>query len=215
MKYGRLSIIEEAGQDKHRKRLVKCRCDCGTEVVVNFRSLITGNTKSCGCYHREVIEKVNVTHGMTYTPLYNTWRGMKERCLSSKNINYKNYGARGITVCEEWMPFDGFMKWAQATGYKDGMTIERKDNNGNYEPDNCTWATMKEQNNHKRSNRVLSYNGRDLTVAQWSAETKISYRTILDRLNSGWTVENALSVPVGAIKTGPKPKNVPTYASQA
>lgn len=130
--------------------------------------------------------------------LYNIWGRMKARCNNPNNDNYHNYGGRGISVCDEWNDYIPFKKWALENGYNDNLTIERIDVNGNYCPENCKWATIKEQSNNKRDNVIFAYNGRNLTLTQWSEVTGIDKSTLWERLNiCKWSVEKALTVPVG------------------
>lgn len=135
------------------------------------------------------------------TPLYNTWRGMRERCSNPNHINYKNYGGKGIKVCEEWQnSFLEFRSWALSNGYKEGLTIDRINVDGNYEPSNCKWSTQKEQQNNKTSNHLLTYHGKTLTINQWSEELGIKREIIKDRLRWGWSVEDIFETPVRECK---------------
>lgn len=155
-KFNRLTVIEYVGLDKNFKRLWKCKCDCGREIVVDTSSLTTGNTKSCGCYKNEMIKTLNLKHGKSHIKLYYVWQEMKKRCLNPKSKSYKNYGKRGITVCNEWADnFETFAKWAIRNGYKEGLSIDRVNNNGNYEPNNCRWVTSKIQTRNTRRNRYI------------------------------------------------------------
>ena len=115
--------------------------------------------------------------------LYTIWRAMRERCRREANIGYSKYGGRGITVCDEWQDYEAFKRWAYENGYQDVLSIDRIDVDGNYCPENCRWATMKEQANNKRNNHVVTYKGETHTVAEWAEITGISYRTIISRLN--------------------------------
>lgn len=129
--------------------------------------------------------------------LYGIWRGMKERCYSPKHINYHRYGGRGITVCEEWInSFQEFYDWAMANGYADDLTIDRKDNDGNYEPGNCRWATQKEQANNRRTNVKITYDGKTMDIKQWADELGICYTTLFFRITNGWPVEKAFNEPI-------------------
>ena len=129
------------------------------------------------------------------TQLYNSWRGMKERCNNKNNKRYDNYGGKGIIVCEEWNNFLNFKEWALNNGYEPGLTIERKDVNGNYEPSNCCWATNKEQSNNRTTNHLLTFNGETLTINQWAEKLNIKRELIKDRLRLGWNVDDALTTP--------------------
>lgn len=121
---------------------------------------------------------------------------MKTRCSNPSSRRYEDYGGRGIAVCPEWDSFEAFRDWAMASGYQDHLTIDREDNDGNYCPENCRWATMEEQQRNKRNNFYLTYSGKTLTISQWAAETGIERRTIAKRKKLGWSDADALSVPV-------------------
>lgn len=154
-RFGRLLVEEESGKDKWGNYIWKCKCDCGAETHVASHSLRRGLTTSCDCYQYEVQKATNVTHGKRRTRLYAIWSGMRERCFCQTNHAYKYYGARGITVCEEWDDFNNFYEWAIKTGYDENAersqcTLDRIDNDKGYEPSNCRWVTMKEQSNNRR-----------------------------------------------------------------
>lgn len=153
-KFNRLTVIEKAGNDKYGHPKWKCICDCGNETIVLASQLRTGNTKSCGCLVKETNVKLRTTHGMKKSRIYRTWINMKVRCTYQKDKCYKDYGGRGITVCSEWMDsFQAFYDWAMKNGYNDDLTIDRKDVNGNYCPENCKWITMAEQQKNKRNSK--------------------------------------------------------------
>ena len=131
--------------------------------------------------------------------LYNVWRGIKKRCLNSSHYAYEQYGGRGISMCNEWLDnFGSFYDWALKSGYAEGLTIDRIDNNGNYCPENCRWVNWKTQGNNRRTNKVLEYNGESHTIAEWARIIGVSREMLWNRLNKyGWTVEESLTIPPG------------------
>lgn len=198
MRFNRLIVIERVS-NVGRDPAWLCRCDCGKTIRVTSGHLKSGHTKSCGCYRSDVIVcqgHKNATHGMKGSRLYRIWVGMKTRCLNSNMPYYKNYGGRGITICEEWLEFEPFRDWALANGYRDDLTIDRLDVNGNYCPSNCAWKTPKEQGNNTRFNRYIEYSGKRMTLKQWSESTGIKATTISERLRRGWSIEDSLTTPV-------------------
>lgn len=198
--FGHLTVIERAGSNKRGRATWLCRCKCGKEIIVLGDSLLR-KQRSCGCTRSDFLKSFNTqtktTHGMRYTRLYKEWRGMKNRCFSAKWKDYHNYGGRGITVCEEWKDsFETFRDWALANGYQDNLTIDRIDVNGNYEPSNCRWATVKQQANNTRNSHYIEYNGKTQTIKQWADEFGLNYNTLYSRLTTQkWSVEKALTSP--------------------
>lgn len=194
-KFGRLTVIRRTESTNKNIKWV-CLCECGNYTNVFGIDLKSGKTQSCGCVHSEQLTKRNYKHGLCDDPLRVVWSGLKDRCYNMNCKAYKNYGGREITVCDEWRnDFQAFYYWAMSNGYKNGLTIDRIDVNGNYEPSNCRWATMKEQANNKRNNRLITYNGKTQTITQWADETGIERRTISARISRGWNIERTLSTP--------------------
>lgn len=192
-RYGKLTVISY--EVKNGKAYWKCKCDCGNMTSVAGDKLRRGITKSCGCIqrsHRK--EGFHKSHGMTETRLYSEWCNMKARCNNPRNIMYKNYGGRGIKVCEEWRKFENFMEWAISHGYTDELTIERKNVNGNYEPSNCEWIPRDKQYLNRTDSRLITAFGKTQTIKEWADETGIKYDTIQARIKYyGWTGEDAVS----------------------
>lgn len=198
LKFGRLKVIEVDGRDKRGEYYWKCLCDCGNYKRVSGNKLRSGNTSSCGCFQREyrLSGVANKKHGKTNSKLYVIWINMKARCRNPKNSMYKNYGGRGILICDEWAEsFEAFMKWANDHNYSDGLSIERINVNGNYEPNNCKWIKPVEQYLNRTDSHMVTAYGRTQTIKEWSAESGIKYDTIERRINAyGWDSERAVSI---------------------
>lgn len=194
-RFGRLTVVERRGSNKRGDALWLCVCDCGRDAVVTSVHLRGGGTKSCGCIQRERVSASLQVYGEHREKLYNVWYEMLRRCHNEKSRDYKNYGAKGITVCEEWRTcFKAFYDWAIAHGFQEGLTIDRIKNEENYCPENCRWATMKEQQNNRSNNHLVTFNGKTQTLSQWSDELGIPYHTLSNRINAhGWSVERAFS----------------------
>lgn len=150
-KFGKLTIIKYYGSNKNGRALWLCKCECGNYKIILGNSLLSKSTLSCGCYNKESASKRFTKHNFSNTKLYKVWQGMKTRCYNPKFIYYRNYGGRGITICDEWLNnFKNFYNWAINNGYKEGLTIDRINNDGIYEPSNCRWITRAEQNRNQR-----------------------------------------------------------------
>ena len=201
IKFNYLTMIERIGTNKYQQALWLCKCDCGETTIAIGSEVKSGKKKSCGCYKTSRLIKRVTTHGLYDTRLHHTWGNMKDRCYNKNSGEYYAYGGRGIAVCEEWRHnFQAFYDWAVSHGYSDNLTIERVNVDGNYEPQNCKWATRKEQMNNTRRNRKLTYNGKVQTLQQWADETGIRVQTLWIRLDHGWDVEKALTTPVKQYK---------------
>lgn len=196
-RFGRLLVTAFSGMsEKWHTTEWLCKCDCGNMKVISGPSLTSGNSQSCGCLTKERSLAANRTHGMTGTKIIEVWRGMIRRCTEPNYKCYSDYGGRGISVCKEWLDFAGFYKDMGET-YRDGLTLERKDNDGNYCKDNCQWTTPKEQANNQRSNRIIVVNGESLTLAQACDKYGVPYGRASNRLRLGWPGERAVLAPKG------------------
>lgn len=170
--FGRLTVIkldhlQKCKNSTKSRSYWLCKCECGNEKVVRSDCLTTGNTKSCGCLNKD--RSNQITHGLSRTKIYHMYYGMLDRCYNTSSKAYKYYGARDIKVCESWKnDFKTFYDWGQNNGYEEGLTLERKDVNGNYEPSNCTWIPASEQPNNTRRNIFLTYNGETKNINQWA-----------------------------------------------
>lgn len=201
-KFGRLTVLGKTENKKYGKILWDCQCECGNHKETISSCLRNGDVKSCGCLQRETrrnnalrLDKVRVKHGMSNSRLYRIYHNMVSRCYRKSINGYENYGGRGIRVCEEWLGKDGFvnfMEWALHNGYDDTLTIDRMDSNGNYEPDNCKWATNKEQANNTRATLFLEYNGVIHSLTEWAEITGLIKGTIYSRMRKGLSVGQAL-----------------------
>lgn len=195
--FGYFTVIAAAGA-KNGDSLWLLRCVCGKEKILpcsDFRRTCKHKTtQSCGCMRRKLIGDANRTHGMTNHPAFWVWRSMRDRCRLPTHQAWKNYGGRGIRVCKKWRKFETF--WSEmGPAYKPGLSIERKDNNGNYEKDNCYWATSRQQNSNRRDNRRIHTPWGFITVAEASRQSGIGITTLLYRLNRQVRRENLFDKP--------------------
>lgn len=194
-KFHRLTVM--CFEEKRGKQLFwKCLCDCSKETVVLGTALRVGKTKSCGCLRRDFNFKHGHAGDNSKSATYVAWTHAKSRCYDPANKKYKHYGGRGITMCDRWL--ESFADFLADMGEKPrrGLTLERVNNSGNYEPGNCEWRTYTDQNNNLRSNRNLEYGGIKMSMAMWTRELKFPRNLIFWRLKKGWTVEDALSTPL-------------------
>lgn len=191
--FGRLTATKRI--DKNGRAYYVCQCSCGNVCEVFHSNLTQGFSKSCGCLSREIAADRVRTHGMSQSKLYRVLKAMKDRCMLKSCKAYKNYGGRGITICDEWLGengFQNFYNWAMANGYIEGLTIDRINNDGNYEPSNCRWVDRITQGNNTRKNRFITYGGLRMTIAQWERYLNLHSRTISNRIRYGWTDEECI-----------------------
>lgn len=192
--FGRYEVKSHAGHDGHNHYWL-CACSCGQSRTVAQQHLLSGASKSCGCLRREIAREQGTVHGHApakrQTPTYRAWCHMLERCSNPKTAMYQYYGGRGITVCDQWQEFACFLK--DMGERPDGTTIDRKDNDGHYEPGNCRWATIQEQNRNRRSNIRLTLDGETMCATDWAARLGKDAATILRRYHAGWPIEMVLS----------------------
>jgi len=199
--FGRLTAILPVCHDKAKSIMWLCVCSCGTEHITSGGSLRRGHTKSCGCLSAErALENFaphREKHGMCGSPEHRAWAGMRERCLGNWSSNHtESYRRKGIGICKRWQDFNNF--YADMGDKPSPLhSLDRIDNNGDYQPDNCRWATTQQQNNNKSNNVLLTYKGKTLTVAQWSRRLGISYHTLMSRHRSGWSDTKVICHPLG------------------
>jgi DNA-binding protein Fis len=195
---GHLTVLGRSGYSKDDRIMWECKCDCGKTVKRKGKGLKRGNleTKSCGCCSLDTLPSENTVrakHMGTNSRLFRIWKGMRDRCHCEKWEGYKRYGGRGITVCNEWNEsYVNFRDWALSNGYASNLTIERKDVNGNYCPENCTWATWKEQANNRRGSLFATYNGETKSIPDWARLFGINNVTLRNRLKRGLSMEEAI-----------------------
>lgn len=180
-RFGRLVVAKFLRTGKRYTKIWLCNCDCGKSKEIPYGALTSGATVSCGCYHKDVLKKQFFKHGQVNSPTYSTWEHMKGRCLNPKNDQFFRYGGRGITICDRWKKFENFL--ADMGERPEGKSIDRINNNGNYEPGNCRWATLTEQANNMRSNRNITYFGKTLSMTQWAKTLGINPVTISGRIH--------------------------------
>lgn len=202
LRYGRLRVVHRTESVRTKGGTLitmwHCICDCGKESNVSTRNLRSGHTVSCGCLgSRATIGKRSITHNKSNYGLYSVWSGIKRRCYNPHEEGYRKYGGRGISMCDDWKnDFQLFYEWAISHGYNKSLSIDRIDNNGNYCPENCRWATAKEQSYNRRNTIYLEFRGKTKNLWEWEQETGIPASRIDDRLRKGWSVARALTQPL-------------------
>lgn len=196
-RFGRLVVLKQVEDHvtkggSHQKQWL-CECDCGNTTITTTQNLRCGDTKSCGCLELETKIKNGTTHGDSGKRLHTIWTAMRRRCSNPSNWDYKYYGGKGVTVCQEWNDYPVFREWAMSNGYSDDLTIDRIDPNGNYEPSNCAWVPIKAQENNRTNNRKYSYNGCTHTISEWAEIYHMPYSRLYMRLQKGLTIDEALN----------------------
>lgn len=201
-KFNRLTVIKRVSNSKNHHSRWLCECDCGNKKIVIGTNLTRGITKSCGCLAIENGKQSNLKHGKSKTRLYHIFNNIKQRCYNMNNQAYYRYGSRGITMCQEWLnDFGSFYDWAMTNGYKDNLTIDRIDNNGNYEPSNCRWVDYKTQSNNVRNNIIYELDGVYHTLSEWCDIFNMPYKTVYRRLKiANETFKNAITKPINTNK---------------
>lgn len=190
--YDKLTVREYVGSDKRGRAQWLCHCECGREVVVLGSSLRSGNTSACR-FCRAVTH--GNTRGVRVSPEYVSWNGMMTRCTSENNSEYKNYGGRGIRVCERWQLFANFLADMGPKPSREHSIDRYPNGDGNYEPGNCRWATPQQQSDNRRTNRLLTLNGETMNITQWARRLGIRACTLHYRIAHGWSLERALTSP--------------------
>jgi hypothetical protein len=191
-KFGRLIPVKYLGNRKW-----KCECECGNNPIIIGNQMVRGFTKSCGCFRKEATRERHSTHGYSgsiRSREYIAWCAMKQRCLYKNHIGYHQWGGRGIAICDRWLGEDGFVNFLSDMGTKPTKkhTLDRIDNDGNYEPSNCRWSTVKEQSANRRSNRMIELDGVVKSLDDWSEIANVNRITIHSRLKAGWGIKDAI-----------------------
>lgn len=203
-RFGRWLVVSFAKVAPSSGSAWNCVCDCGNTKVVVGSSLKDGKSTSCGCYQKERVIESCTTHNMSDSKIYGIWCAIKARCLNPKDKNYHNYGGRGISIHPEWLDFEVFLRDVGEPPFENA-TLDRKENDGNYEPGNVVWSTQQEQCRNTRQNRILTFNGKSLCVAEWAEQPEVialglKASTIRSRLILGWSEERIFTTPLDISK---------------
>lgn len=194
-KFNRLFVVSLVKKENTKISYWECLCDCGKSIIVQSCHIRGGHTKSCGCLQKETVSEINKSHGISDSEIYSVWQNMKNRCNNENYHRFDRYGGRGIKVCKRWE--ESFLEFHTDMGERpEGFTIERMDNDGDYEPGNCKWADNKEQCRNRSSNRIITFNGKTMCVADWAEEKRMNLSTIHSRIRMGWSIERTLTEPV-------------------
>lgn len=195
MRFGKLTAISLDHKGNGTRTYWVCKCDCGNERIVSNDHLRNGDVTDCGCTRKHTSHWNK--HLMSDSRLYSIWDLMKQRCFNVNRKEYPNYGGRGITICVEWLESKNFIDWSLNNGYADNLTLDRIDNDGDYCPENCRWVDRKTQQNNRRNNRLITYNGITKTITEWANDNGLPYYVLKKRLDIlGWSFEKAISEPI-------------------
>lgn len=192
-KFNKLTVISKEPKNKLGEVRWLCQCECGNKTIILSYYIRKGITRSCGCLMKELAKIRKTTHNFSRTSTYHIWQAMKNRCENPKSSMYKYYGGKGIKVCERWNTFTNFLTDMGERPIK--KSIDRINNDGNYEPGNCRWATNFEQSRNTNRNHIIFHNGKSHCLSDWAALLNIPHKTLSNRLYSGWTIERAFSTP--------------------
>lgn len=195
-KFNKLLVIDKAFT-KNREVYWKCICECGNTIYVSTANLNSNRVKSCGCLKLERLLERSTTHNKSKTRIYHIWKSMRQRCYNENDYSYKNYGGREIKVCDEWYnDFTAFYNWSIEHNYQENLTIDRIDNNGNYEPENCRWVSKLIQSNNTRFNKYITINNETKSLADWCRYYNLNYNSVEQRINRyHWEPSKALLTP--------------------
>ena len=197
LRFGRLYVVKriEKPDEAGHYRFI-CKCDCGSTKIVSRSDLTSMKTQSCGCLRNECAIQRRFKHGKSNDRIYMIWRGMKRRCYNPNEKCYRYYGGKNIKVCAEWKDdFMSFYQWAIDNGYRDDLTIDRIDVNGDYAPNNCRWITLQEQHNNRSDNRYVTIGGVTKHISEWYAVSPVTTATIYARIKNGMDIEKAIMMP--------------------
>lgn len=198
-RFGRLIVLESTNDRKPNGSIVwRCLCDCGNITLSISSELKRGNKKSCGCLSKEVAAitaKTKATHGMYLTRTYSIWANLIQRCTNVKSKHYLNYGAKGITVCDKWLKFEGFLEDMGEVPEGD-YSIDRINNSDGYYLSNCRWATRAEQNRNHSRNLYITWSNETRVITDWAKELKININTLKNRIKKGWDLNKVFTTPV-------------------
>ena len=198
MTFGRWTVLSASQSRQHKSVMWFCKCICGKIKEVNGHALRRGISKSCGCMRDELSAKRNAKHGGARLSEYSVWSRMKNRCFNKGGQDYKDYGGRGISICNRWLGDDGFKNFLDDMGERPSAfhSIERLDFNGNYSPENCCWATSKEQTRNYRRNIFVELLGGEMCLKEACERAGANYKTVYQRLRRGWTLKRAIEEPL-------------------